>query len=86
MSLPLTKEERSKIYLDIMFKLLEINMWDSPDIEIKKFKIMMKLYLDYGEEFQGSVKLESEGDRRLIYEFYNTKKKKTVAYISNKCT
>jgi hypothetical protein len=78
---PLTIQERTNLYLEIMFKLEEIKIWNSGDPGMQRFRIMMKLWKDHGKEFEGDVNLETEG-RKLIYKLYNDKNKRTVAYIS----
>jgi len=78
---PLSKEERNAIYNEVAFGLINLDIWNIEDQGMKKFKIMMKLYLDHGKEFNGEIDLESL-DRKLIYNLYNDRRKKTVAYLS----
>lgn len=78
---PLTYNERMGIYLEIMSSLSKLEIWDIDDESMKKFRIMMKLYVDYGQEFSGELDIASVG-RRLIYNLYDDRNKKTVAYLS----
>ena len=78
---PLTSNERVGIYLEIMSALSKLEIWDLNDESMKKFRIMVKLYVDYGMEFSGELDIERVG-RRLIYNLYNDRNKKTVAYLS----
>lgn len=89
---PLTQQERNNIYNEIIlslscmkvYKFEELTVWeidDEPDM--KKFKIMLKLFRDYGKEFTGQFIIKKM-KRKLIYNLYNNFSKKTTAYIS-KC-
>jgi hypothetical protein len=78
---PLTYDERNKIYFEVVFSLMGLEIWELEDESIKKFKIMLKLYLDYGKEFSGELEIKSI-DRKLIYNLHNDRNKKTVAYLS----
>lgn len=83
MSKPMTYEERNHVYMDLVCKMIDYGLWDLNEDDIKRFKIMMKLYLDYGKEFTGEFRINKTG-QRLIYEFHNTNKKKTTVYVSSK--
>lgn len=84
---PLTSQERNRIYLEVVTGLMGVKvdnknyLWDLSDPAMKRFRVMMKLYLDYGKEFSGELDIESIG-RKLIYTLYNDRSKKTVAYLS----
>ena len=78
---PLSKDERNKIYFEVMLALMNLQIWDLNDESMQKFRIMMKLYLDHGKEFSGELEIESI-ERKLIYNLYNDRRKKTVAYLS----
>ncbi len=93
MVIPLTTAERNKIYLEVATKLMDMKIYqgceesyfDLP--ELKRFKVMMKLYVDYGKEFTGEVELNLRGthqdnSRKLIYRLYNDRNKKTVTFIT----
>src|SRR5438874_7677884 len=79
---PLSKDERNKIYFEVMIGLMNLNIWDLNDESMQKFRVMMKLYLDHGMEFSGELNIDSI-ERKLIYNLYNDRNKKTVAYLSN---
>lgn len=81
--LSMDRSERNKIYMEIMMQLMDMKIWDIDDIGMKKFKIIMKLYLDKGMEFDGNINLDTIG-RKIIYKFFNDRIKKTYAYVSQK--
>jgi hypothetical protein len=86
---PLTLEERNQIYNEIIFGLMSMKVykrenmtvWDLDEPEMKRFKIMLKLYRDHGKEFSGEFVLKTM-KRKMIYNLYNNFQKKTCAYIS----
>lgn len=93
MAVPLSVAERNKINLEVATQLMDMKVWqgcedsyyDLPDL--KRFKVMMKLYVDYGKEFSGEIELNLPGThkdnvRKLIYRLWNDRNKKTVAYIT----
>ncbi len=93
--IPLTPTERNRIYLEIATALMSTPIWtgrddtwwDSQDANMKRFRVMLKLYLDYGKEFSGDLAIVDkvgtlEHHRTLIYQLYNDRNKKTTAYLS----
>jgi hypothetical protein len=93
MVIPLSVAERNKIYLEVATKLMDMKIWEGCEEsyfdlpELKRFKVMMKLYVDYGKEFTGELELNLPGtykdnSRKLIYRLYNDRTKKTVTYIT----
>ena len=86
---PLTLEERNQIYNEIIFGLMgmkvykyeQITVWDLEDPELKRFKIMLKLFRDHGKEFSGEFTIQTM-KRKMIYNLHNNYAKKTTAYIS----
>jgi hypothetical protein len=81
--LSMDRSERNKIYMETMMQLMDMEIWDLDDIGMKKFKIIMKLYLDKGMEFDGNINLDTIS-RKIIYKFFNDRRKKTYAYVSQK--
>jgi len=81
--LSMDKSERNKIYIETMMQLMDMEIWDLDDVGMKKFKIIMKLYLDKGMEFDGNINLDTIS-RKIIYKFFNDRRKKTYAYVSQK--
>lgn len=87
----MTIEERNKIYNEIVFALMEmkvyknkdIYIWDLDEPDIKRFKIMLKLYRDHGREFSGDFIIKAQG-RKMTYNLYNSRGKKSTACISKK--
>lgn len=85
----MTFEDRNQIYNEIVFALTEmkvykkknITIWELDEPDLKRFKIMLKLYRDYGKEFNGEFVINAQ-KRKMIYNLYNTKNKTTNAYIS----
>jgi hypothetical protein len=84
---PLTTDERNKIYLEIATGLMGVKMengcsiWEHNVPGVNRFKVMIKLYRDYGKEFSGELEIEGL-DRKLIYGLHNDRSKKTTAYLS----
>jgi hypothetical protein len=91
MTQPMTLEERNQIYNEIVFALMglkvyknkDIYIWDLDEPDMKRFKIMLKLYRDHGREFSGDFVIKAQ-KRKMIYNLYNNKEKKSTAYISKK--
>jgi len=86
---PLVPKERNQIYNEIIFGLMgmkvykneQITVWDLNDPELKRFKIMLKLFRDHGKEFKGEFIIQ-EMKRKMIYELHNNFAKKSTTYIS----
>lgn len=79
----MNKSDRNTIYIETMLQLVEMELWNIDDVGMKRFKIIMKLYLDKGMEFQGNINLDSVR-KKIIYKFYDNKQKKSIAYVSQK--
>lgn len=93
MAKPMTQSERNKVYLEVVTGLMNMKVWqgrdesfwDLPDPNIKKYKIMLKLYLDYGKEFSGDFDIDIPGTnttQKLTYALYNDRNKNAVTYVS----
>ena len=86
---PLTLSERNQIYNEIMFGLMNmkvykhetITIWELEEPNMKRFKIMLKLFRDHGKEFKGEFVVETI-KKKMCYNLCNNFQKKTTAYIS----
>ena len=88
---PMTFDERNKIYMEVMFGLMnikvyegsDISVWDLEEPDMKRFKVMFALYRDHGKEYSGEFAIQAQ-KRKLIYNLHNDRRKRTTAYISKK--
>lgn len=81
----LSDQERSYLYNKFMNKLKEVDIVDIVDIvdneseNIKKIKVMMKLFKDSGMEFNGELYLTST--LKIVYNLYNTNEKESEVVL-----
>jgi len=76
------EREYTKILMGLMLSSNQFNGFDIWNLkQLDKFKIMIKLYLIDGEEFEGEIMLE-EIQRKFVYRL-STKKGKTMVAILN---
>jgi hypothetical protein len=76
----LTCKERNNIYNQLMEKLIELDLYDSELENIKKLKIMAKLFKDTGMEFNGELQMPQ--NKIITYQFSNDYRKQTNVNIS----
>ena len=76
------EKEYTKVLMGLMFSSNQFNGFDIWSLkQLNRFKVMIRLYLDAGEEFEGEIVLE-EIQRKFVYRL-STRKGKTMVAILN---
>lgn len=77
----LNNTERMHIQLTLYDKLASLDLLNLDEFNIKKLKMIVKLYVEHKIEASGELEL-SDG-RKVIYNLYNDRRKLTSVNITN---